>query len=236
MMIMSPEIDQAQIDHVEEMLVGLGAGPRGLEHLNNVLGRAAFHVVRDHLRDRNLTVPTPVGAPKSNYYGRAADGTSFTIDPGGATVSISGIEAPGIALHYYGGTVKPGVNPSSATGKPTKYLTIPVSPEAYGHPASDFDDLVMLWGRNGPWGLARKSLTKKQLRLIKSRGYTGESLTGDSAGELMYILVKEATIQPNPEVLPDEDEITVACNNAMSDYMENLALVGGNRNPNRYEY
>jgi hypothetical protein len=236
MMIMSPEIDQAQIDHVEQMLAGLGAGPRGLEHLNKVLGQAAYHVVRDHLRDRNLTVPTPLGAPKSNYYERAADSTTFVVDPGGATVSISGIAAPGIALHYFGGTVKPGQNPSSFTGQPTKYLTIPISPEAYGHSASEFDDLVVLWGRNGPWALARKALTPKQRRLIKSRGYAGESLTGDNAGELMYLLVKEATIQPNPEVLPDEDDIAVACQDAMSDYLEDLALVGGNRNPNRYEY
>jgi hypothetical protein len=217
MISITPTVDQVAMEETRVMLRSLGGGENGLREMNDMLGRAARNSVREHLRALNLSTPTPLGATKSNYYGRAAQGTSFWREAGGILVNI---HTPGMALHYYGGTVTPGANISSATGQPTKYLSLPYAAEAYGHSPSEFPDLVMLWGKNGPYALAYKELTTGQQRTLKRRGASPAALKG--TGAIVFLLVKSVTIGANPGVLPSDEQLTEDLQVALDAYTDRL--------------
>ena len=127
---------------------------RGLEpdQLLPILGRSANNAIRRNYDELEATRPNKLGGRRQHYYSGARASTSFVVDGNSAIVSIRQV---GMRIRYYGGTITAGKGVSSFTGQPTKYLTIPVTPEAYGHRAADFPDLVVMWGRNGPYALAR---------------------------------------------------------------------------------
>lgn len=78
-------------------------------------GAAAGHVrklLHDHLAAR----------PGRSYWKEAAEATEVEASGGQYTVAV---HQRGVALHYYGGTVKPTGRISSVTGKPIKRLLIP---------------------------------------------------------------------------------------------------------------
>lgn len=181
------------------------------EQAQQVIGYAGRNVVREHLQDLEDTRSGASGGPATHYYGSARRSTSYYIVSDTA-VEIN-VAQVGMRLHYYGGTVEAGKGISSATGKPTQYLTIPARSEAYGKKASDFDDLIVLWGRNGPYALARAIST--QIGIERSEAgeklwgkYYGAKATskGQQGGEVMFWLTKSATIKPDPSVMPDSEE------------------------------
>jgi len=197
--------------------------------LLNVMGRAATNLVREHLFDRNKENPNKMGGERTGYYASAARATHFDVSGDGVTISINQV---GIALHYYGGTVTPGAHASSFSGKPTQYLTIPARAEAYGHRASEFSDLIVLWGKNGPYALARAVSTA--ISFVRPRNFkagdalkAGHYLTvksrGEQGGEIMFWLVKKATIQPDPDVLPSAEEFEAAMSDAVSELLSTLS-------------
>ena len=190
--------------------------------LNRVVGAAGRSAVYDHLTVKNLATHNAFGATKSNYYGHAAQSTSFYADEDSALITIHQV---GMGLHYYGGTVHPGANISEASGKPTKYLTIPACAEAYGHRAADFgDSLELAWGKNGPYALVVKKNTTPSSRLASKQYNKGLAVKAERAqvfgGQLiMYWLVKEATISPDPSVIPTEEEFSNAIEDEMAKYL-----------------
>jgi hypothetical protein len=152
-----------------------------------LMGRAASNVVRDHLQELDDTRPNKLGGERTNYYGSARAKTSYAIDPDGATVSIAQV---GMRLHYYGGTVVPVTK---------KFLTIPATAEAYGKSAASFD-LVLVWGLNGPYALA-KAITSESM--TERNGYRQSR----KAGEIMFYLKESVTMQPDETVLPEGGDI-----------------------------
>lgn len=119
-----------------------------------IIGRSARNATREHLFSRDAQ-GNKLGGPRTHYYGAAARATNFTTEGNSVIVSIPQL---GIRQRYYGGTIKP---------KTAKYLTIPVHPSAHGKRAREFGDLVVLFGRGGPYALARKDGTVL-FRLAKS--------------------------------------------------------------------
>ena len=219
---MSPDPGSITIQQLEERL--------GAERLNRVLGRAARNAVRSHLIEKNLSTQNAFGATKSNYYGAAAHSTSFSADEDSAVVTIHQV---GMSLHYYGGTVYPGAHTSVTGAKPTRYLTIPACAEAYGKHASEFGDtLEVLWGRKGPFALSLKATdnperpgaSKAENRALLKKAVTLSFLDKRTAQleRVMFWLVKEATIRPDPTVIPDEDEFGDAIRESVENYLTSL--------------
>jgi phage gpG-like protein len=66
--------------------------------------------------------PNKLGGARTGYYLAAARRTSHTATAQAAVIHVGG-NTPGIALHYYGGVVRP---------KTKRFLTIPARPEAHG--------------------------------------------------------------------------------------------------------
>lgn len=174
-------------------------------NINPVVGEEVKGVYRDHLFALNESRANALGGKRTNYYTGAARSVSWTVVPDGVLISIQQI---GLALHYFGGTVKPVTK---------KFLTIPARAEAYGKRASEFNDLEILWGKNGPYALARRVSSSITIGRRPKNGQRSVTPGAVQGGEVMFWLKKEVTIEADPSVLPDEQTINRAVNRVVLD-------------------
>jgi hypothetical protein len=185
--------------------------------INPLIGRAAAEATRQHYIELNRDRPNALGGARTNYYLGAARGTSFTVYDDGVIISIRQI---GIALRYYGGTVTAGKGVSALTGKPTRFLTIPVNPRAHGHRASEFD-LEVVYNHNGvPVALATKSTLGVALKQSKGGKVLKRAI--GRRGEIMFLLKRSVTQQADPSVLPQPDRIYGAVISSVNAYTDRI--------------
>jgi len=175
------------------------------ERIKPVVGRSAVNTIRTHLFGVNASRPNALGGTRTNFYASAARGTSFTVVDDGVVVSISNV---GIRQRILGGTIRP---------RTAKFLTIPATAEAHGKRASEFDDLVVVFGAGGqPIALAhalfRRSRT--QLSALPARLRIGTTRTVGQHGGIVFWLKRSVTQQGDPTVLPYPEQIY---SNARSD-------------------
>jgi len=172
-----------------------------------VMGRAVVNLERAHLFEANRTRPNALGGRRTNFYAQAARATSFALDGDDAViVSISQI---GIRQRYYGGTIR---------AKKSKFLTIPVAPEAYGKRAREFQNLELVFGPNGvPWALATKGDRRVQITQ-NAKGKTVKKMIG-RRGVILFRLVKSVTQAADPSVLATPDQVMGAAVVALADHM-----------------
>lgn len=161
------------------------------DDLKNLVGRMAVNAFGANFENKNL-IPNAIGGPRTNYYSDAAKATNFSVSGDTVTITVAQV---GIALHYYGGTITPGKNNSYLGNGSTKYLTIPARPEAHGKRASDFPDLVVLWGKKGPYGLG----------IVEKVGVG--VLAGKPTNQVYFWLVKSATIAADPTIVPSQEAL-----------------------------
>lgn len=161
--------------------------------LAHAVGETGRNAVREHLFARDAT-PNRLGSThRTHYYGRAGRSTAFTVEGGTVTISVTQI---GIRQRFYGGTIKP---------KTAKYLTIPVNPAAHGKTAREFGDLELVFGAGGrPIALARKARGKRRF------------------GEIMYLLLKSVTQQPDPSTLPTMEALAAAIRPKLDQHIATL--------------
>lgn len=193
----------------------------------NTVGRAVSNLMRGHFGELEADRPNALGGARTHYWSDARRGTHYVVQ--GDDVLV-GTDQPGVRLHYLGGTVLPGVGPYSRpsylTGKPAKYLTIPARAEAHGRRASEFDDLIVLWGRSGPYALARAVSTMIAFSqnadwragdtVTGKRKFLTTKARGEQGGEVLFWLVKRADFDPDPTVLPTEAQIQDTATSALS--------------------
>lgn len=186
--------------------LGQGLQPARLQP---VAGRAARNVIRTHLLGVNRTRPNALGGPRTNFYASAARGTQFRVQ--GDTVIVS-INQVGIALRYFGGTVRPRLR---------KYLTIPAIPEAHGKRASEFNGLSFAFERHPRFGVMMPALVQGAASLLGfRRGPRGTRarFIGERRRRVVFWLVKSATFKADPTVLPHDEQIAAAAASAINDY------------------
>ena len=181
------------------------------ENLMPIFGRSVANAVRANFDDLESSRPNKLGGERQHYYSGARSATTFTTSGDTATVMIAQV---GMRLRYYGGTVEAGRNVSSFTGQPTKYLTIPATAEAYGHRASDFPDLKMLWGHAGPYALAR--VEQGSIATVTTRGAS----TQDT--EIMFWLTPSVDIPEDKTMLPSNDAMSEAVRGGFNRYVTYL--------------
>lgn len=155
-------------------------------------------LIKKHLADRDAKSIHASGMPRSGYWGDAANSVWANISQSkGSSLAEITIEKEGVALHYYGGVIYP------TAGK--KALAIPVSPEAAGKRAQDFDP------------------TRERLALVWPKGKSTGALLDTEDGHAVYLLVSHATIKANPAVLPSDDAIYAAGAQAIEKAAEVIA-------------
>jgi hypothetical protein len=191
--------------------------------LKQVLGRAGQNLVRDNLYSFDRMHPNKLGGKRTHFYGQAARGTSYTVDPTVITISVNQV---GIRQAWLGGTITAGVNEARYSGKPTKYLTLPAIAEAHGKRAGEFGNLTMAFGKSGkPYALVEAVAT-----LIKSRKVgispgvvAKEKKKAVVGGRVYYWLVPSVHQQGTPELMPTQKEFAAALAKASDAFIQRKA-------------
>lgn len=104
-----------------------------------VVAHSAANTVKDHFQ--GLERARHRGG-RFHFWRRAASATKGEVHNGRATVVI---DQEGVALRFFGGTVRPRVG---------KYLTIPVDERAYGRRVREFNDVRFIINRRTEKGVA----------------------------------------------------------------------------------
>lgn len=161
-----------QIDCQTDLAALSRAVPDPSRLLSNA-ARGVSNLLIRHLLARNQSAAHRPGFPRSNYWATAARSVQTGVSHETATVSI---HAPGIALHYHGGVVRPVA---------AKRLAIPLRPEV-----ADKNP------REGAVG---------NLFVIHSKRSGKAVLAGrgpDGRARAYWLLLASTTHLPDPSVLP----------------------------------
>jgi hypothetical protein len=187
--------------------------------VKRVMGRAVAGVLRDYFyklaadSQHHKTADT-LGAGRTGFYERAAQGVQQPeLESGGFKVAIN---HEGLAQRLFGGTIAP---------VSANFLTIPARTEAYGKRAGEFDNLRLILFPSGAGALVQREATVLRGGARGSRGTAG--LAGRSKGEglgglVFFWLVKQVTQQPDPSVLPTEEEMLDPAIEAARDYLDRV--------------
>ena len=194
--------------------------------MRRVFGRATVPVIKDNFRALEASSRSTLG--HSGYWDQAAQSVQ---QPQIQTDGLSiGVSKAGVGLHYFGGTVRPGKNASRATGRPTKYLTIPARSEAYAKRAGEFSNLKILFGKGRrPVALVEAdNAPSYETHLQTSRSGVVRRVRlqkppEKSGGIIMFWLVKQATIRANRNVVPSTEAMTTPAFQAVISYLKRAA-------------
>ena len=175
-----------QIDCKADVAALSRAVPDPSRLLSNA-ARGVSNLLIRHLLARNQSAAHRPGFPRSNYWATAARSVQTAVSQDTATISI---HAPGIALHYHGGVVRP---------VRAKRLAIPLRPEvADKNPREGaISHLFVIHSkRSGKAVLAGKG--------------------GDGKVRAYWLLLSSATYSPNASVLPTTEELRSAALRAIA--------------------
>jgi hypothetical protein len=156
-------------------------------NLNAVGMRAAVNITRAYLFQINSERANKLGGARTNFYAQAARGTQGELRPEGFVIGINQV---GMGQRYHGGTI---------TARNAKYLTIPVTAQAYGKRAREFQDLEFIRGKDGKAVLVKKG-----------------------TGEVFYSLVPSVHQKPDPSVLPSEERYREGVAGAVEVYLDRV--------------
>lgn len=162
--------------------------PQQLRSVNSTAAQAVASLIRSHL----------FSLPGKSFYKQAAQSISISSQGNSHSVSIS---KPGIALQFYGGTVRPSGRISPVTGRPTRALLIPLVPQSEIHNLS-----------SKPFTITSRS----GARLLVSKKSSSLSLTP------LAILSKSATIKPHPNILPSQSQINSTASSAAAHFIAHI--------------
>ncbi|MFA7335112.1 MAG: hypothetical protein WC130_12595 [Kiritimatiellia bacterium] len=140
-------------------------------------------------------------------------------------ISLS-LSHPGMRRAFEDVDIRPGPD--------KKYLTIPACAEAYNKRAYRFDNLEVLFGKNGPYALAERKHTEIRWRTkrfkIAGHGDEGDvtssykyAAAGEQrGGRIFYYLVKSVHQPRDPSLLPDDNAIVAAAISGARDFINLL--------------
>lgn len=196
MISLATTIDDA---NVKKIIRKLDKSLRGAP-ANSVIAEAAAEKAREHLRELSASRHRPT--QRNSFYLRAADAVLAQSDN---TEAVVAIPHTGLALRYYGGTVRPSGRTSLITGKPISHLAIPrAGTEAEGKTPYDFRGRLSL------------------IITARKKAYLGKEEPDGSFTPLFW-LVKESKHDADKNVLPTTDEFRAAAVEALEEFAEEVA-------------
>lgn len=120
----------------------------------------------------------------------------------------------GVLQQLLGGDITPGAD--------KKFLTIPAREEAYGHVASDFNNLRFIKTRSGGM-LVEEDVNRVKIRRQKKDGSRSVRDLGEYGGGVMFWLVKRVHQVAHPDIVPNEARIGEVVLLAVRDHLSLLA-------------
>lgn len=193
-------------------LFALAAKALGPEKVNAEVANAAAKECRNHFRLLDASRPNKLGGKRTHFFGQYAKTITPRWDAAKAVVAISEPQTSGpgkspLALHYFGGTVRP---------TRSKFLTIPAVPEAHGVRA-----------REAQWaGKLHFALVGGKHPALVLRDNEGKGKKRLGAGRVIYWLARSVTIKADKEVLPSEAVLIAAAHGAISRIVRRIATGG----------
>lgn len=182
------------------------------EDLVRVGGRAAANLTREHLFELDRTRPNKMGGKRTHFYADAARSVQTpTVSGSQATVVVNQV---GLAQRWLGGTITAGHGTSSWSGGPTRYLTIPARPEAYGRRAGEFKDLEFV-----PATTDHPAMLVQALQTVLKRTKKGFKAVGEAGGMAMFWLVRSVKQEADPTVMPSDDKYNEAVGTAVNEFL-----------------
>lgn len=203
-------------DSASKALDLYGVALTDLTGLHRSFAFAGEQQLRDHMRAEGyLAYKNKLGGKSTGFFKKVHDSVASTSTSDEATISVN---ARGARLRYKGGTVTPTTR---------KNLSVPVDKSAHGLNASEYpQDLLFI-----PAGPNADADTGGYLFLKKERARKdGKPGTVSTPGEMIYVLRKKTTHQPDPNLLPSETAIRERMRVAAKDYFD--SLTDGRRGPN----
>jgi len=164
------------------------------------IGRNTVKLIRDNFYS---LPPNERGFPTTHFWHRAAEATQYEAGQDAVRISVNQI---GVRQRLLGGDIDP---------VRAKFLTIPAIAETYGHRAADFGNLKIV---RGPFQMYTGRLVS--LALVPADWTRDKSTLFSSAG-VYFWLVGHVSQDPNPDVLPSDDEILDAALSAVDRFLEN---------------
>lgn len=177
---------------------------RNRSSINKVMARKGAELVRAHFIENGARFKNKFGKPPM-FWKKMFRAVRSESDAKSGSIVME----RAVAQKYFGGVIRP-------TGG-RKFLTIPLTKQAYRTSARSFKNLFVvtfekgkgLGGKNGRAYLARYYEFKK------AQGY-GEEI------ELMYMLLKRVNQKGDKSVLPPIEKIKEAAAQGVKEYLEDL--------------
>lgn len=214
-----------QIDLTDTASPGLAAWRAGLgngEELHQAIGFGVQAGAKRHLETEGYTGRVnALGGRSTGFWKSVAESITSEATADEATVTF---HHRGVALRYFGGTVKPVTR---------KALSVPVHKSAHGLNASEYPGTLAFIPATTQFGPFRAGggqdtvgyLVRGVERTItrgKNKGKTRVVPLARPAGEMIYVLRKTTHHEPDPNILPPDAEILRTAREAAEDYLDSL--------------
>lgn len=146
------------------------------------VGREGANQLKAHFRLKNQT-PNKLGGPRQNFWNQVQRSVQAPVT--NESEAVISITHPAFAQKVFGGAIR---------AKRKKYLTIPVTPEAYGKTAATFEAETHL----------------KLVFLKSSRGGVLVTMKPDKTFRVEYVLKEEVRQEADPSALPNMKLVAAA--------------------------
>lgn len=193
---------------LSRLAAGLGDG-QGL-HDNMAMG--VEHALRSHLESAGYVGRVNrLGGQTTGFWKQASNSVSSVAGESEATVSMP---HRGAALRYFGGTVVP---------REKKALSVPVHPSGHGVYARQYPGTLAFIPAGRAFGDGRRvGYLVRGEEYVRTRG-PNKGLPGVRplpGGEMIYVLLRSTTHEPDPNVLPSQGAMRQAAADAGEAYLE----------------
>ena len=175
----------------------------------SVIAPATRDLYIKHMLMLEETHPNKMGGTRTHFYEMAANRTS--VQSLSDTEAVISIPTAGLGRGLHDVEIVP-VN--------KKWLTIPARAEAYGHKATTFNDLRFQLGKSGTAALIRTTSTAISIGRTRKDGSRHVKGKGEQGGEVMFWLVKSVSQPRDPTLLPTDQDVIDAAEDAVGDYIE----------------
>ncbi len=173
-----------------------------------VAGQSVTNLTRGHFEELQRTRPNRLGGRRTNFWADALRGTSLqVVDRTKAKVNIATI---GVRQRLEGGVIRAGRSINPKTGRPTNYLAIPLTPDAYGKRPAERSDLdFQIVPGIGP-ALVEARATEIRIRKKKDGTRSIRAVKSRTGIVPLYRLVRKVTQKADPTVLPSVSKMQAA--------------------------